>query len=86
MKKVKSAKKSMFVFMVYGLLKKIEYINFDYIAWFNMLLLSVLLVCVIFFNIFINLAWYAVLFALCSLPLVSLFQSLVRFTLKSFYK
>lgn len=76
----------MFVFMAHGLLKKVEYIEYEYIAWFNMLLLSVLLVCAIFFNIFINFAWCAILFALCSLPLAALFQTLARVALKSFYK
>lgn len=85
MKKIKSAKKSMLVFIAHDSLKKIEYINFDHVAWLDMLLLVISLVTFIYNRDMVHLAIVAILFTLVSLPFVALFQVFTRSLLKSFY-
>ena len=85
MKKVKSAKVSMLVFIAHGLLKKVEYINFDYIAWLDMLLLVISLITFIYNRDMIHFAIFVILFTLVSLPFAALIQLFVRSLLKSFY-
>ena len=88
MKNVKSAKVSMFIFIAHGSLKKIEYINYDYIGQFAMLINIVLLVGTLFFNFANNESLVFSMFAtsLLLLPLFALIEKLIQSILKSFYK
>ncbi len=78
----KSAKASMVIFMLHKALKKVEFINFDYIAWFDMAILTISLISAIFFRVHVNLAWYPILFALISLPGAALIEKVIQYTLK----
>ena len=77
----KSAKASMFIFMLHKALKKVEHINFDYIAWFDMAILTISLISAIFYRVHISFAGYTILFTLCSLPLAALIEKAIQHTL-----
>ena len=87
MKKVKSAKKSMLVFMVHDLLKKVEYINFDYVGMFAMFINIFLLVGTLFFNFASNVdsVFFIFVATLFLFPLFALIEKLIQSILNSFY-
>ena len=84
----KSAKVSMFIFMIHGSLKKVEYINFDHIGQFAMLINIVLLVGTLFFNFAsnANLVFSIFVASLFLLPLFALIEKAIQFTLKKLSK